>query len=159
MGTSSAGGMGPATRVLRLSAEHLAQLEAMAEGAWPCECCGVLVGSRTGSSETDVRDVWLTRNTAGDRRRRYQMAPEDLVSAQRLARSRGLQIVGYFHSHPDRRPVPSDLDVREAWPDLSYLIFEVRHGRSRGARCWRVENGQALVEEIETVQSVARYDS
>lgn len=138
--------------VLRLSAEHFAQVESMAEGAWPYECCGVLVGCRSGSGQTDVLDVWLVRNMAVDRRRRFRIAPEDLISAQRRARSRGLRVVGYFHSHPEGRPIPSDLDVDLAWPELSYLIFEVQQGRSRGARCWRVEEGRAIKEKIETLK-------
>lgn len=155
MDTSSLLPHGLAESVLRLSPEHLAQAEVMAEGAWPYECCGVLVGCSSGRRQTDVLDVWLARNMAVDRRRRFRIPPEDLISAQRRARTRGLRVVGYFHSHPEEQPMPSDLDVDLAWPGLSYLIVEVRRGRSRGASCWRIEDGQALAERIDTLNGEA----
>ena len=43
----------------------------------------------------------------------------------------GLEIVGYYHSHPDHPAGPSAFDTEHAWPWYSYLIVRVDRGRGR----------------------------
>lgn len=142
---------------LRLSPSHLPQLKALAEGAWPFECCGVLVGRRPRTLLSEVLDIWAARNVALDRRTMFEMAPEDLVAAQRRARERDLEVLGYFHSHPEHVAVPSRRDVAAAWAGLSHLILEVRGGRWRAARGWRIDGPGGARGEIAIV--VAEVDS
>jgi proteasome lid subunit RPN8/RPN11 len=133
---------------LRLLPSHLSQLKALAEGAWPFECCGVLVGRRPQPPLSEVLDVWAARNIASDRRTRFEMAPEALIAAQRRARARDLEILGYYHSHPGHEAVPSHRDMETAWAGLSHLILEVREGRWRAARGWRIDGPDGVRAEI-----------
>jgi proteasome lid subunit RPN8/RPN11 len=48
--------------------------------------------------------------------------PEDFLHAERDARARGLDIVGFWHSHPDHPAHPSQFDTDHAWVDYVYII-------------------------------------
>jgi desampylase len=83
----------------------------------PRECCGVLIGS----AET-VMDIAAAQNIA-ERPTRFLINPQDHLDAIRHARQRGLQVVGFYHSHPHSPAVPSETDRAEAnYPDHLYLI-------------------------------------
>ena len=83
----------------------------------PAECCGVLLGR-----DRSVTDAVRTRNLA-DRPTRFEVDPQDHINARREARGRGLDVVGFYHSHPASEPVPSETDRAEAaYPNHLYLI-------------------------------------
>ena len=96
----------------------LEQIVAHAREAQPAECCGLLLGSGAIIAET-VR----TRNTSEDPNR-FFIDPQAHIEARRDARGRGLEVVGFYHSHPHSPPEPSITDLREAsYPDHLYLIL------------------------------------
>jgi proteasome lid subunit RPN8/RPN11 len=103
--------------------EHVAttvidQVVARAREAAPEECCGVLIGSR-GSVEEAV----ATRNLAETPTTRFLIDPKGHLDALRDARGRGLDVVGFYHSHPRSAALPSPIDVSEAsYPDHLFLI-------------------------------------
>ena len=94
----------------------------MAAGAYPDEGCGVLIGSFR-NERAEVVDVTRGRNLSIERSRdRYLLDPSDIVAADRDARAHGLDIVGYWHSHPDHPAHPSQFDTDHAWVDYVYVI-------------------------------------
>jgi [CysO sulfur-carrier protein]-S-L-cysteine hydrolase len=83
----------------------------------PRECCGILIGSATGVSEASA-----ARNI-DERSTRFRIDPQDHINAIRRARQRGLNVLGFYHSHPHSSAVPSETDRAEAsYPDHLYLI-------------------------------------
>ncbi|MEM8709359.1 MAG: M67 family metallopeptidase [Planctomycetota bacterium] len=72
--------------------------------------------------------------------------PVALLAAEESASSRGLEVIGVWHSHPDRAAVPSEEDRAAAWPKWSYLIASVNASGVRDLRSWRL-GGEAFVEE------------
>lgn len=102
------------------------------EETYPNECCGVLLGK----SEDDgnhVREIVRAGNTRTDSaHNRYQIAPVELIRIQRQARNLGLDIVGFYHSHPDHPAQWSKTDFAEAhWLGCSYLITSVEQGAAK----------------------------
>ena len=94
----------------------------LAAGAYPLEGCGVLIGRIEGSKVTIV-DATSAENLVTSRAHdRYELNPADYVKADALARERGLDVVGFWHSHPDHPARPSRLDSARAWPDYVYVI-------------------------------------
>ena len=83
----------------------------------------------------------------GSRRRRFAIAPEALLRAQKEARAAGLEVLGYYHSHPDAPAVPSARDLETAWPEVSYVIVAVERGRPGELRSWRLDPAQRGFEE------------
>jgi proteasome lid subunit RPN8/RPN11 len=118
--------------VLRLSRAHRERICIHAEEQYPHECCGVLLGS-AGVGGSTVVDVVRAANVAMDSaRNRYAIAPAEIVRIMTQARQRGLEIAGFYHSHPDHAAMWSQIDLAEAhWLGCSYLITEVAEGRAK----------------------------
>jgi [CysO sulfur-carrier protein]-S-L-cysteine hydrolase len=101
----------------------------------PNECCGVLLG-------TGGRILRLVRaRNARLSPTRYLIHPEDHFGAIRLARAEGLEVVGFYHSHPRTAPEPSETDRDEAaYPGSRYLIvFPGGAGRPAEVRAFTLD--------------------
>lgn len=86
-------------------------------------------------------------NLAEDPKRRYVIAPQDLIASQRAARESGQQIVGFYHSHPDSAAEPSPTDRHLAcWPECSYFIVSVLGGKAAAAASFTLRDGQLVPE-------------
>ncbi|MDT0574624.1 M67 family metallopeptidase [Croceicoccus sp. F390] len=107
-----------------------AQLLAHAAAAFPYECCGLLLGSGAGDTNkdpnhvekarydaADIIQVQPARNIAADRATRFEIDPQVLIDAHRNSRAGGLQVLGYYHSHPAGPPRPSRIDQELAARD------------------------------------------
>jgi proteasome lid subunit RPN8/RPN11 len=107
-------------------------LRAHGEETYPHECCGVLLGHGVGEPERRVIEVVRCGNTRDDRPQdRYHIDPRELVRIQRQGHERGLDIVGFYHSHPDHPARWSQTDLAEAhWIGCSYVITSVEKGRA-----------------------------
>ena len=116
---------------LTLSESHLQALRAHGEETFPYECCGILLGRLRGEVN-DVVDLMRAGNTRTDSaHNRYHIAPQELIAAQRTGRKQGLDIVGFYHSHPDHPAQWSATDFAEAhWFGCSYVITAVMQGRA-----------------------------
>ena len=120
---------------------HYADYEALrthGEETYPNECCGVLLGKNiAGAGNGDaavnhVQQIVRAGNTRTDSaHNRYNIAPQELVKIQRQARGLGLDIVGFYHSHPDHPAQWSKTDFAEAhWLGCSYIITSVEQGKA-----------------------------
>jgi proteasome lid subunit RPN8/RPN11 len=115
--------------MLRLSEQVYDAIRRHGEETYPYECCGVLLG-RSADDLNEVEDAVRAGNTRTDSaRNRYQIAPQELVRIQKMGRERGLDIVGFYHSHPDHPARWSKTDFAEAhWIGCSYVITAVDEG-------------------------------
>lgn len=118
---------------LKLSRSLYEQLRAHGEETYPHECCGIFLGH---SSENGNEVLTLLRagNTRTDSaHNRYHIAPAELIRAQREGRAQGLDIVGFYHSHPDHPARWSVTDFAEAhWYGCSYVITAVEGDKETG---------------------------
>jgi proteasome lid subunit RPN8/RPN11 len=106
---------------------------ALALGGYPFEACGVFVGRPAGADPAVVEDVVPVANRETEKPRvRYAIAPEDHIRIDREARTRGLEIIGYFHSHPDHPARPSETDRARAAESLSDGVIHVVVGVEKG---------------------------
>ena len=114
---------------------HYADYEALrthGEETYPNECCGVLLGKSVAGEGNHVREIVRAGNTRTDSaHNRYHIAPQELVKIQRQARTLGLDIVGFYHSHPDHPAQWSQTDFAEAhWLGCSYIITSIEQGKA-----------------------------
>jgi len=111
--------------MVHLPPEQRALLEAWSRAAYPHEACGVLVGERSGA-EVHVTSVVCGRNLEPARpEARFELDPVTLVSAAADARSRDLEVVGIWHSHPGGPARPSAADERGLWHGWAQVIVGV----------------------------------
>lgn len=133
--------------MLTLGERHLDAIRRRARRAYPRECCGLLLGEPS-EGGARVRAALPARNVDPDPRRGYSIDPRALLRGHRAARRHGLQMVGYYHSHPDSPPAPSRRDAAEALPGASYLILAVAAGDPAASGCFRrAREGAALLAE------------
>lgn len=135
----------PSGTTLHLSAAGLARLHAHAREGYPHEVVGILAGQRAGGHVSHVEP--LRNEQAEGAEKRYRVNGLMLLRAeQRLARE-GLEIVGYYHSHPDHPAMYSDTDRDLALPHMSYLITAVQTDGITETRCWRLRDDRSEMDE------------
>ena len=134
----------PALPALRVWPAARAQIHAHAASAYPDECCGALLGAVPGEADAALP---LENVTAAGRRRRFLVDPEAYRRAEAEADRTGRRLLGFYHSHPDHPAEPSAFDLEHAWPNLSYAIVSVRHGRIEGLRSWRLRGDRSQFDE------------
>jgi proteasome lid subunit RPN8/RPN11 len=118
-------------RVLRMTRNVLDAIRAHGEETYPLECCGALLGNSTTLGWRVVSQVRAGNTRIDSAHNRYSIAPLELVRIEREARRQGLEIAGFYHSHPDHPAEWSTTDFEEAhWLGCSYLITEVAHGKA-----------------------------
>jgi proteasome lid subunit RPN8/RPN11 len=122
------------------------------EETYPNECCGILLGTSEGDVRT-VRSTIRCNNTRTDSpENRYHIDPRELLRIQREAHESGLDIVGFYHSHPDHPAHWSQTDFEEAhWIGCSYVITGVENGMATQTNSFALagsrEEDKALIEE------------
>lgn len=117
--------------ILQLKTELYQAIRAHGEETYPHECCGALLG-KPGEQGWVVADAVRAGNTRTDSaHNRYHIAPIELVRIQHSAREKGLEIAGFYHSHPDHPAQWSQTDFAEAhWLGCSYVITAVTKGKA-----------------------------
>jgi proteasome lid subunit RPN8/RPN11 len=132
--------------MIRIDAAAWSAMRAHAEKAYPNECCGAMLG-RIGPEEKSVlRAVALDNTYSGSQATRYEIRPEDLLHADRAARSDGLDLIGIYHSHPDCEAYFSQTDLKNSCPWYSFVVVSVRHGRFDHATSWLPNAEQTKAE-------------
>ena len=139
---------------IQLNREHIAAIVQHGEAAYPLEGCGLLLG-RAEDSHKVVARVLPVENTreAEARHNRYLIPPEAVLKAEQQAAQEGLDIVGFFHSHPDHPERPSDFDREHAWPWYSYLITSVHKGRAVTTAAWTLSEDRGVFSAEELIQT------
>ena len=111
----------------------------MGEAAYPNEGCGIFLGIP--GDDPEVFEVRLATNLREDRARdRYVMDPRDIMLAEREAEARGLEVLGFWHTHPDHPARPSQDDADHAWPDYVYVIMSIQAGKLVEVTAWVLES-------------------
>ena len=126
--------------------------------SYPNECCGALLG-RDADSEAiparvarEVLEIFPLVNRREDSpRNRFFVSSEDAHNADKAAQAQGLDLIGWYHSHPDHPARPSEYDREHAWPWYSYIIVSVHSGSPRDMTSWRLQDDRSafVAEEVE----------
>jgi proteasome lid subunit RPN8/RPN11 len=133
--------------------ENLAWQEMVrhAQACYPRECCGILLGTVNGSGERVASVAIACRNAyEGDRPDRFALDPKDMIAAERQARASSLDVLGFFHSHPDEESYFSATDLANSAPWYSNVVMSVKQGSVGYARAFiaNVEQTEAPEDEL-----------
>ena len=131
---------------IRVAREVIDAVVAHARSAAPDECCGLLLGAAG-----RVVVARPARNAAEDASRRFEVDVKDHIDGRREARSRGIEVVGFYHSHPRSPAAPSPTDCAEAgYDDHLYMIVGLAAEPPEVA-LFRLEHGNFLAVPFVTV--------
>ena len=117
---------------MKIRQSHLDAISAHGKRGYPNEVCGVLLGPAGQGRVTKVVEM-LNRETELPKVR-YQIDPADLLKLQRESRNEGIEIIGFYHTHPDHPPRPSETDRRVAAGGLSDGVFHIVMAVDQGER-------------------------
>ena len=142
---------------------HLAEkIRAHGVETYPHECCGALLGRDHDAEHPEAaREVValfpLVNRREDSPRNRFSVTAEDVLEADKAAQAQGLEVIGWYHSHPDHPARPSQYDQDHAWPWYSYIIVSVNQGSPQDMTSWRLsDDRQAFSSEgIEVRHSAA----
>jgi proteasome lid subunit RPN8/RPN11 len=138
---------------LRLTSQVREEIRAHGARGYPHEVCGALLGREvTAGGNGSTREVTavlpLENQRTDSPHNRFSVAPGDTLHAERVAGERGLELLGWYHTHPDHPARPSEFDREHAWPWYSYLILSVAAREPGDMTSWRlVDDRSAYVPE------------
>jgi proteasome lid subunit RPN8/RPN11 len=156
--------------VLRLSQAQIEAIRQHGARDYPNECCGILLG-HADAEQKIVSELVALKNlrqeperaqelmplespASESERNRFLLDPREQLQVEREARARGLEVLGYYHSHPDHPARPSTYDREHAWPWYSYVIVSVEAGEPKELTSWvlaedRSRFGQERIDNLE----------
>jgi proteasome lid subunit RPN8/RPN11 len=134
---------------LGLGLDVAAVIREHVEASHPEEACGGLLGNANDDGDLRVAAAVPIENSRnGQRNKGYLIAPDDVLQLEKDAEAAGLCVIGYYHSHPNAPPIPSQSDREHAWPWYAYLIVSVYAGRSVGAQAWRLAEDRKAFDPV-----------
>jgi proteasome lid subunit RPN8/RPN11 len=136
---------------LKISPELADQIRAHGAQTYPHECCGALLGRDTGVADRGVyREIHALHPLVNRRddspNNRFSVTSQDVLDAEKAARQQGLEVVGWYHSHPDHPARPSQYDRDHAWPWYSYIIVSVANRIPEEMTSWRLADDRTEFE-------------
>ncbi len=135
--------------MIRISEQHLIDMRQHGERDYPFECCGLMLGRFESNGHKIVAETYPISNAREEeaKRNRFLIRPEELLRGEKYAREKGFDVVGFYHSHPDDRAVPSKYDLDHAWPTYSYIVVSVEKGHAVDLRSWEQEPDRSRFNE------------
>lgn len=141
------------TAPLKVGEELMRQIEAHGMETYPHECCGALLG-RDNDGRREVIGLLPLANRRNDSpRNRFEVTPQDVLLAEKTAREQKVDLIGWYHSHPDAPARPSEFDREHAWPWYSYIIVSIQNGSPKDMTSWRLHDDRAAYDP-EAIESV-----
>jgi proteasome lid subunit RPN8/RPN11 len=143
----------------RLSSDVAAKIRAHGEETYPHECCGALLGREVTDDLREISALFPLVNRRDDSpRNRFSVTSEDVRDAEKAAREKGLDVLGWYHSHPDHPAKPSQYDQDHAWPWYSYIIVSVANGEPQYMTSWRLSDDRSgyTSEDLQIQDGAAR---
>ena len=155
---------------LKMSTEIAQKIRQHGADTYPHECCGALLGrdgfdgtSATADSvQLPIREILalfpLVNRREDSPHNRFSVTAEDVRDAEKAALEKKLDLVGWYHSHPDHPARPSQYDQEHAWPWYSYVIVSVTGGKPAEVTSWRLSDDRSEYgsEEIAIRDHAAR---
>jgi proteasome lid subunit RPN8/RPN11 len=141
--------------MIKIRRNDLEMIRRHGERDYPFECCGLIIGKFGPDGIKQVAETYPISNAREEeaKRNRFLIHPAELLRGEKYARDQGLDVVGFYHSHPDDRAVPSQYDLEHAWPTYSYIVVAIEKGRAADLRSWEMEPDRSRFNEEEMAEA------
>jgi proteasome lid subunit RPN8/RPN11 len=136
-----------------LEATALTTIRDHAARTYPDECCGALIGDAVAVHVVEA--LPLPNSTQEGPRRRFLVRPADYRESERRASACRLDLLGFYHSHPDHPARPSEHDLAQAWPNFHYIIVSVMNGTPVDLRSWRLSEDRSAFMEVAVAEGAS----
>ena len=141
--------------MIRVLEQQINRIRAMGESEYPYECCGLLLGRFEEDGCKSLVELFPISNAREEaaRRRRFLIPPEEMLRGERHARALELDVIGFYHSHPEDSGVPSEYDLEHAWPVYSYVIVAVHGGKAVNVFSWEMQEDRSRFNPEEIIKT------
>jgi proteasome lid subunit RPN8/RPN11 len=119
-----------------LSKKIVDEIEYHAEQTYPEECCGMMLGISGNDTQSIEAVIRIDNSQDENRRRRFFITPAQYQQAEQLAKEWNMELLGFYHSHPDHPAAPSVFDTDHALPWFTYIIVSVGQGKAGAMTAW-----------------------
>lgn len=121
------------------------------EQEYPNECCGLLFGKIDSDKNKEITEILPISNAQNEENKynRFLITSKDMIKGELYARTHNVDIIGFYHSHPDHPAKPSKFDLDHAWPVYSYIIVSVIKGKADVMTSWLLSSDRAEFENEE----------
>jgi proteasome lid subunit RPN8/RPN11 len=134
---------------IKLSHEQRQAIATHGERAYPHECCGLILGHDVHGDKI-VEEIKPFDNAWVESPHNRSLIPsDDYIKGDRYARERGLDVIGFYHSHPNVAARPSEFDREHAWPWWSYVIVSVKDGTAAELYSWILRDDRSQFDQEE----------
>ena len=130
--------------MIRITEDLLEEISKNVRSGYPNEVCGVLAGSRDIEIKT-AKEIHSITNLESAKNR-FSMDSKEFKKIDEEVKTRGLAVIGIYHSHPDAPASPSETDRESAWPVYSYVIFSVIKGKGVTCKSWELNESTKSFE-------------
>lgn len=126
--------------MLEITEAQKQAIDAHGERTYPNECCGIMLGEVLSDGTKVLKELIPVNNSREDAEQyhRFEIKAEELLKAEKLAAAKNLDVVGFYHSHPDHPSKPSEYDRSHAFLFYSYIIVAVDQGRAGVFTSWEL---------------------
>ena len=133
---------------IALKASDLEAIRHHGEETFPHECCGFILGTseKDGKIAVELASADNAREEEA-KHHRFLISPENFMETEKRAREKSLDIIGFYHSHPNAEARPSTYDRDHAWPWYSYLIVSVDSEGAQKTTSWVLNEDRSGFEE------------
>jgi proteasome lid subunit RPN8/RPN11 len=128
-----------------LPKEIAASMARFAREAYPYECCGALLGT----GPTVIHALPIANSSDEPKERRFRIRPQDYQRVERRAEQENLELLGFYHSHPNHPARPSAYDLEHAWPNLIYVILSIDSQRIGELTAWLLSEDRSRFDPVE----------
>ncbi len=134
--------------MIRIGKQLLNQIKVNGQKTYNAECCGAIFG-RPENGSFNVSELLEFNNERTDNKeRRYLISPKQYMQSERIASEKKLELLGFYHSHPDHPAKPSQFDTDHAFPNFIYIIVSVQKGKAKDLTSWKLIEDRTGFEEL-----------
>lgn len=133
--------------MVKISPSIVSEISYEGAKSYPEECCGALFGSIYEGIRLVKEAKPLANVQAIDREQKFLISPQQYRIAEKAARQKNLTLLGFYHSHPDHPPEPSQYDLENALPGFVYLIVAIHGGGAGRLNAWVLRENRLRFDE------------
>jgi proteasome lid subunit RPN8/RPN11 len=143
-------------QMIRLTEKIVDEIELHGEQTYPEECCGMILGSSKDGLHSIEEVIKIDNRQDENRQRRFFITPGQYLQAEQLAKKWNMELLGFYHSHPDHPAAPSAFDTDHALPWFTYIIISVDHGKAAAMTAWVLnEERTQFLERVVLVEQAS----
>jgi proteasome lid subunit RPN8/RPN11 len=134
--------------MIKIEKQLINQIKENGERTYNMECCGAILGKPENGSVNVTGLLEFNNEYSDNRERRYLISPKQYMQSEKTAAERKLELLGFYHSHPDHPAKPSQFDTDHAFPNFIYMIVSVQKGKAEDLTSWKLLEDRTGFEKV-----------